>query len=149
VKASNTEKNAQFGHVVALSADGNTMAVSAYFDASNATGINGNQADESIPQAGAVYVFARRGTSWSQQAYIKASNTGEAGTGNEFGDDRILSAIRSNSRRQASDLVAAIAAGVEAFCGRISPEDDVSVLVVKRLPPAAAPEAAGGPVTLP
>ena len=52
---------AEFGHVVALSADGNTMAVSAYFESSAATGINGNQADDSIPQAGAVYVFTRRG----------------------------------------------------------------------------------------
>jgi sigma-B regulation protein RsbU (phosphoserine phosphatase) len=69
--------------------------------------------------------------------------------GDEFGDDRILSTIRSHSWRQASDLVAAIAGGVEAFCGRISPEDDVSVLVVKRLAPAAAPETAGGPVTPP
>ncbi len=69
-----------------LSADGNTMAVSAYFEASGAKGINGNQADDSIPQAGAVYVFTRRGTTWSQQAYIKASNTGEAGTDGNFGD---------------------------------------------------------------
>jgi hypothetical protein len=62
------------------------MAVSAYFEASAAKGINGNQADESIPQAGAVYVFTRRGTTWAQQAYVKASNTGEAGTEGNFGD---------------------------------------------------------------
>jgi hypothetical protein len=86
VKASNPGMSDEFGHVVVLSADGNTMAVSAYFEASNATGINGNQADDSIPQAGAVYVFTRRGTTWSQQAYLKASNTGRAGTTDEFGD---------------------------------------------------------------
>jgi len=86
VKASNPGMSDEFGHVVVLSADGNTMAVSAYFEASNATGINGNQADDSIPQAGAVYVFARRGNTWSQQAYLKASNTGRAGTADEFGD---------------------------------------------------------------
>ena len=78
--------SAEFGHVVALSADGNTMAVSAYWEASKATGINGNQSDHSIPQAGAVYVFTRSGTAWTQQAYIKASNTGEAGTADSFGD---------------------------------------------------------------
>ena len=60
--------------------------VSAYFEASATKGINGNQNDDSIPQAGAVYVFTRRGTTWSQQAYIKASNTGEAGTDGNFGD---------------------------------------------------------------
>jgi hypothetical protein len=86
VKASNPGAGDDFGHVVALSADGNTMAVSAYFEASNATGVNGNQADDSIPQAGAVYVFTRRGNAWSQQAYLKASNTGEAGVGDQFGE---------------------------------------------------------------
>ena len=86
VKASNPQVGAEFGHVVTLSADGNTMAVSAYFEASAAKGINGNQNDDSIPQAGAVYVFTRRGTTWTQQAYIKASNTGEAGTDGNFGD---------------------------------------------------------------
>ena len=71
---------------MALSADGNTLAVSAVWEPSNARGINGNQADESIPQAGAVYVFTRRGATWTQQAYIKASNTGEAGTADTFGE---------------------------------------------------------------
>jgi hypothetical protein len=86
VKASNTARGSEFGHAVALSADGNTMAVSAYFESSGAKTINGNQADNSVPQAGAVYVFTRRGTTWSQQAYIKASNAGEAGVGDQFGE---------------------------------------------------------------
>jgi len=86
VKPSNTQDGAEFGHAVVLSADGNTMVVSAFGEASRATGINGDQADRSIPQAGAVYVFTRRGTTWTQQAYIKASNTGEAGTADTFGD---------------------------------------------------------------
>ncbi len=60
--------------------------MSAYWEASNATGVNGNQRDESIPQAGAVYVFTRAGGTWTQQAYIKASNTGEAGTADTFGE---------------------------------------------------------------
>ena len=86
VKPSNPQMSAEFGHAVVLSADGNTMAVSAYWEASKATGINGTQSDESIPQAGAVYVFTRTGTTWTQQAYVKASNTGEAGTEDKFGD---------------------------------------------------------------
>jgi tartrate dehydratase beta subunit/fumarate hydratase class I family protein len=86
VKASTPQTGSEFGHVVSLSADGNTMAVSAYFEASASKGINGKEADESIPQAGAVYAFSRRGTAWTQQAYIKASNTGEAGTDGNFGD---------------------------------------------------------------
>ncbi|HLG59212.1 MAG TPA: FG-GAP repeat protein [Vicinamibacterales bacterium] len=86
VKPSNPQMSADFGHVVVLSADGNTMAVSAYWEASKATGVNGDASDESIPQAGAVYMFTRTGTRWTQQAYIKASNTGEAGTEDKFGD---------------------------------------------------------------
>ena len=43
---------------------------------SNATGINGNQSDNSATESGAAYVFTRSGTTWSQQAYVKASNTG-------------------------------------------------------------------------
>src|SRR4029453_6168020 len=61
VKASNPRMSANFGHALSVSADGNTMAVSAYFEPSNAKGVNGNQNDTSIPQAGAVYVFTRSG----------------------------------------------------------------------------------------
>src|SRR5687768_12131595 len=86
VKASNAEAGDEFGHAVALSADGNTLAVSAFWESSGATGVGGNQNDNSVPQAGAVYVFTRNGNTWRQQAYIKASNTGEAGTANTFGD---------------------------------------------------------------
>jgi FG-GAP repeat len=76
VKASNTGVDDRFGVAVALSSDGNTLAVGANREASNATGIGGNQADNSTSNAGAVYVFARSGGSWNQQAYVKASNTG-------------------------------------------------------------------------
>jgi len=87
VKASNSGQSDNFGYLVALSADGNTMAASAQWEASAATGVNGNQNDDSIQQAGAVYVFIRTGDTWSQQAYIKASNTGRAAIGdNDFGD---------------------------------------------------------------
>ena len=86
VKASNPGDADDFGHVVSLSADGNTLAVSAYYESSGAKGVNGNQKDESTPQSGAAYVFTRAGGQWSQQAYVKASNTGEAGVGDNFGD---------------------------------------------------------------
>jgi len=79
VKASNAEAADFFGNSLALSADGGTLAVGAYLEDSNATGIGGNQADNSAPGSGAVYVFVRNGSgAWSQQAYVKASNTGAA-----------------------------------------------------------------------
>ena len=60
---------------MALSAAGNTLAVGAWHEDSNATGIGGNQTDNSAEASGAVYVFARNGAGvWSQQAYVKASN---------------------------------------------------------------------------
>ena len=40
-----------------------------------ATGIGGDQADNSAIEAGAVYVFSRSGGTWAQEAYVKASNT--------------------------------------------------------------------------
>ena len=86
LKASNAGQSDHFGSSVAVSRDGSTVAVTAHWEASAATGINGNQNDNSISQAGAVYVFTRTGTTWSQQAYIKASNTGRPGEGEMPGD---------------------------------------------------------------
>jgi len=76
IKASNTGEDDSFGMAVSLSADGNTLAVGTTREDSTATGINGNQNDDSIGQAGAVYVFIRSAGLWQQQAYNKASNTG-------------------------------------------------------------------------
>jgi hypothetical protein len=76
VKASNTGAYDFFGTSVSLSGDGNTLAVGANQESSAATGINGNQADNTAAYSGAVYVFSRTGSTWAQQAYIKASNTG-------------------------------------------------------------------------
>ncbi|MBP8000684.1 MAG: hypothetical protein KA314_14110 [Chloroflexi bacterium] len=80
LKASNTETTDRFGHDVAVSGD--TIVVGAQEEDSNATGINGNETDNSAANAGAAYVFVRSGGSWSQQAYLKASNTG---ADDEFG----------------------------------------------------------------
>jgi hypothetical protein len=85
LKASNRDADDQFGFAVALSADGATLAVSAPYEDSRTTGVNGNQADNSVKNSGAVYVFTRTGNAWSQQAYIKASNTGENDEGDQFG----------------------------------------------------------------
>jgi hypothetical protein len=73
LKASNTNFDDQFGYDVAISGD--TIVVGAYFEDSNSVGVNGNQADNAALFAGAAYVFTRSGTTWSQQAYLKASNT--------------------------------------------------------------------------
>jgi hypothetical protein len=76
LKASNTDPADYFGASVALSADGSTLAVGAFIEDSAATGVDGTQSDNSAGWAGAVYVYTRSGTTWSQEAYVKASNTG-------------------------------------------------------------------------
>jgi hypothetical protein len=77
------------GAPVALSADGSILAVGAGNEASAATGIGGNQADNSAAAAGAVCMFKRSDTTWHQQAYVKASNTG---ANDSFGWSAALSA---------------------------------------------------------
>ncbi|TGM43977.1 hypothetical protein EHQ92_14840 [Leptospira biflexa] len=75
LKPSNAEASDQFGFPVAISGD--TIVVGAYLEASNQTTItNGPTAsgDNSAAQSGAIYVFQRSGSTWSQQAYIKPSN---------------------------------------------------------------------------
>ena len=79
LKASNTRPGAGFG---AVAISGDTLVVGAPYESSSATGVNGNQNDNSAPGSGAAYVFVRSGTNWSQQAYLKASNTG---AGDSFG----------------------------------------------------------------
>ena len=76
VKASNTQTEDLFGDSLSLSDDGNTLAVGAPLEDSRATGINGDQTTSEYlnGNSGAVYVFTRNGTNWSQEAYIKASN---------------------------------------------------------------------------
>lgn len=97
IKASNTEQpnedadltlpNDRFGYRVALSDDGNTLAVSALFEDSSAAGINcdqgnfkfldtaANKVKHQNVNTGAVYIFTRNGTTWVQEAYLKAAPT--------------------------------------------------------------------------
>src|SRR5204863_394232 len=85
LKASNSESNDAFG-LVAISGD--TVVVATAAEDSNATGVNGTQANNSSFGAGAAYVFVRSGTTWTQQAYLKASNTeptSPSGTPDSFG----------------------------------------------------------------
>jgi hypothetical protein len=82
LEASNADPGDLFGSNVSLSSDATNLAVGAAFESSSAVGLNGDQADNSVDRAGAVYLFRRNGSTWSQQAYLKASNTDE---GDGFG----------------------------------------------------------------
>lgn len=86
--ASNAEAGDAFGGQLALSADGQVLAVEALREASMAIGLDGSQSDNRAPQAGAVYLFARDAAAWRQQRYVKATNTG---AGDVFGTALALS----------------------------------------------------------
>ncbi len=64
-----------FGWALALSHDGNTLAVGAFGEDSAATGIGGNEADDSAANSGAAYIFKRGLSGWDQSAYLKPSYT--------------------------------------------------------------------------
>ena len=57
IKAPNTDAKDRFGNTVALSADGVTLAVGAYQEQSRATGVNGDQSDNTGSEIGAVFVL--------------------------------------------------------------------------------------------
>lgn len=119
IKASTAEGLDQFGWSVALSGD--TLVVGTPFEDSRATGVNGDEADNGLFSSGAVYVFVRSGTTWTQQAYVKASNTG---AGAQFGfslavsDDTLVVGApgeRSSSVDDPSDESATNAGAVYVF----------------------------------
>ena len=75
IKASNTGVADQFGIRLALSGDGDALAVAGPSEDSDGQGINGTQDNDSAIEAGAVYLFTRNGAEWAQQAFVKGSNT--------------------------------------------------------------------------
>jgi hypothetical protein len=93
----------QFGASVALSEDSSLLLIGAPNEDSIATGIDGDQSDNSIRNAGAAYLFSRNGNDWAQTVYIKASNTGQldefgsAVTLNKSGDAMLIAARRESS----------------------------------------------------
>ena len=74
IKASNPGAGDLFGAAVSLSGSGNTLVVGAPYENSNARVIGGDESNNAADNAGAVYVFTRNGSHWTQQAYVKASN---------------------------------------------------------------------------
>ena len=76
LKAPNSDPGDMFGASSSISGD--TSIVGAYGEASNQTTItNGTTAssDNSKGTSGAAYIFIRTGSTWSQEAYLKASNS--------------------------------------------------------------------------
>jgi hypothetical protein len=77
LKAANPGVEDNFGWSVAVSSD--SVVIGASGEDSSSSGVNSTP-NEAAPEAGAAYVFVRNGAqgapAWSQQAYLKAANTG-------------------------------------------------------------------------
>ncbi|YCO00524.1 FG-GAP repeat protein [Vibrio sp. VNB-15] len=78
LKASNSDSGDNFGHAVAVSDDGSTVAIGAIKESGTANDLTSNK----VALSGAVYVYQKSGNDWNQAAYLKASN---ADAGDEFG----------------------------------------------------------------
>ena len=103
IKAPNARPYNSFGVRLALSGDGNSLAVSSYLDDNAGRGVRPPQLTQFLIQeifnawrehkneaeeSGAVYLFTRTGTKWTAGAYIKGDNTD---AGDEFGSAVALS----------------------------------------------------------
>ncbi|GAA5530954.1 hypothetical protein Hgul01_04778 [Herpetosiphon gulosus] len=83
LKASQVSPADMVGTSVAITGD--TIVVGATGEASSTAGVQNSATptvDETTPEAGAALVFTRNGTTWSQQAYLKAS---QVSAGDIFG----------------------------------------------------------------
>lgn len=72
----------QFGWSVAISGD--TAVVGARWEDGSVTGVN-SAANDNALNSGAVFVFTRSSTTWSQQAYIKPGAVGTTQADDQFG----------------------------------------------------------------
>jgi len=86
IKASNTNQYDAFGQSLALSKDGNFLAIGAPYEDSDTRGIisNGSELNNSRTAyaSGAVYLYENQNGNWKQVAFIKSSNSK---WGDEFG----------------------------------------------------------------
>jgi len=125
IKTSNTDAADLFGYSVGLSADGNTLAASAYDEDGSSREINGVQ-DKGRRGSGAIYVFTRTGATWSQQAYLKASN---AENGDSLGYAIAISQDGNTIAGGAADedcMMPGVFPGAPAVCDNDQPMDNSS-----------------------
>ncbi|WP_158269400.1 FG-GAP repeat protein [Saccharospirillum sp. MSK14-1] len=131
IKADNADNNDHFGIGVRLSSDGQWLAVVAKEESSAAAGVHRssrNQRNNSVPGAGAVYLYRRNTTLWSEQAYVKASNnrSGDGGFGyhvqpsldlsndgqrllvGSWAEDGLTTGIQSNQNDRSGDEIGAV-----------------------------------------
>ncbi len=72
LKASNAEQGDQFGYAVDVSDDGSIIVVGAPEEDSAARAVFSDEANNSNPDSGAIYVFYDDGQGWVQTRYLKS-----------------------------------------------------------------------------
>lgn len=85
-----------FGAAVALY--GNTLVISSPGEDSIATGVNGNENDDSTRDSGAAYIFIGSGSNWTQEAYLKSDvmTTQYARSLDVYADTVAISSVNEN-----------------------------------------------------
>ena len=84
IKSSNVRVNDLFGIRLASARNGNVLVASSMLQGGGGRGVTANQQDFSGEESGAVYVFTRTGTTWTQRAYLNRRTpmrTDEFGSG--------------------------------------------------------------------
>lgn len=99
VQAGHPQDAASFGRTVEISRGGNVLAVGAPYESSEAEGIP-------LAETGAVYVFRRRGASWTMQAAIQApvaESYDRFGLGVRLSDDGRTIAVLAGEQNSATE----------------------------------------------
>ncbi|MDX1959315.1 MAG: FG-GAP repeat protein [Leptospiraceae bacterium] len=109
LKAPNAELNDYFGSLLSLSISGDTIVVgvsqedSVQTTITNGTLVQGNDAGTN-KNSGAAYVFRRTGTTWINEAYLKAPNAGTTddffGTSVSISEDTIVAGATGEDSNQ-------------------------------------------------
>ncbi len=89
ITAAYPAENTWFGSDIDFDRSGTKLVVGATAESSGSTGLNGDPINVNASRSGAAYLFRFDEGNWSQQAYIKAPNTG---TEDFFGSSLSLSA---------------------------------------------------------
>jgi hypothetical protein len=128
LKALNNRPVFNFGASLALSGD--TLIVGAPGESGRSKGVNGDPEDQDLTSSGAVYVFQRSGSLWTQTAYIKASTPH---VGDRFGSTLALS---GDTLAVGAPLESSGARGVNGDQGSTSVARSGAVYVFSRSGPA-------------
>ncbi|MCA9661433.1 MAG: hypothetical protein KC486_24045 [Myxococcales bacterium] len=116
VRPAQMDTNDIFGRSVALSADGQTLAVGALREDGGVGGVNDATYDNNADGSGAVYIFANQGGSWTERAYIKALPPQD---GEGFGGSVALSADGRVLAVGLDDASASVGIGGDAADGSL------------------------------